>query len=476
MQLAQILAVVLALVLSEGAPHEPVGAAGPRLALALVVMALAPVLAAVGTSWTVRGIRRDFEGRHRHLSRFDRLRRAHVCVFLLAVVGVYYGLDWGQLVRFDAHLNGLPLIDDLVVLAPILLPLVLSWLLFYEVDRALRVELADRHGLSFEPTSRWSYLDNQFRFGLGLVLIPLLIMLGAQDVLAITGLSRLLGHYAAVLLLIPLSAVTIGFPLVLKQLWRARPLECGPLRTALLETAAAWGVRVRDILVWPSQRTTVNAAVAGFVPWCRYVFLSDGLVDRLSPVEIAAVFGHEAGHIRRRHLLRRGLVLLAPVVLGIGIVGAWPSLESIALDKLARWGITPEQQFGLLGLALMAAYSITVFRWISHRFEHEADLLGCEAVAAEPRMTAERNGCPDLTDSGVAAMKSALLRLAELNGVDPNARGWQHPSIRARVRFLEAMADPLARHRFLRANARINRAVLSGFAAGVVICLFAAAA
>ena len=39
----------------------------------------------------------------------------------------------------------------------------------------------------------------------------------------------------------------------------------------------------------------INAAVAGFLPPFRYVFLSDGLLSYLGDEEIAAVFAHEMG-------------------------------------------------------------------------------------------------------------------------------------------------------------------------------------
>ena len=47
----------------------------------------------------------------------------------------------------------------------------------------------------------------------------------------------------------------------------------------------------------------VNACVTGILPGYRYVLLSDALIESLSPMETAAVFGHEIGHIVHRHLL-----------------------------------------------------------------------------------------------------------------------------------------------------------------------------
>ena len=47
----------------------------------------------------------------------------------------------------------------------------------------------------------------------------------------------------------------------------------------------------------------VNACVTGILPGFRYVLLSDALIESLTPLEIAAVFGHEIGHVAHRHFL-----------------------------------------------------------------------------------------------------------------------------------------------------------------------------
>ena len=54
----------------------------------------------------------------------------------------------------------------------------------------------------------------------------------------------------------------------------------------------------------------VNACVTGILPRFRYVLLTDALVDSLTPHEIAAVFGHEIGHIAHRHLLYFGFFFM----------------------------------------------------------------------------------------------------------------------------------------------------------------------
>src|SRR5947208_8027930 len=61
--------------------------------------------------------------------------------------------------------------------------------------------------------------------------------------------------------------------------------------------------RGSDLLLWDTHGGVANAMVAGPLPWVRYVFLSDRLLEGLTPDEVEAVFGHEVGHVRHGHLL-----------------------------------------------------------------------------------------------------------------------------------------------------------------------------
>jgi len=52
-------------------------------------------------------------------------------VLWLTVVGeILFWLDWAQLVRFNWHLDRAFLLDDVLILTPVLLPMVLSWAAF----------------------------------------------------------------------------------------------------------------------------------------------------------------------------------------------------------------------------------------------------------------------------------------------------------------------------------------------------------
>ena len=98
------------------------------------------------------------------------------------------------------------------------------------------------------------------------------------------------------------AMVLVLAPAFVRLSWPTRPLPAGPLRDRLERLAARFGFRYTDILVWDTDGAIVNAGVTGALPWFRYVLLTDALIEGLDPHEVAAVFGHEVGHIRHRHL------------------------------------------------------------------------------------------------------------------------------------------------------------------------------
>src|SRR5262249_874116 len=102
------------------------------------------------------------------------------------------------------------------------------------------------------------------------------------------------------------SLVLIAAPVFIRLAWPTRPLPEGPLRRRLERVAARAGFRFTDVLVWDTGGSVRNGCVTGSVPGLRSVLLTDALVDTMTPLEVAAVFGHEIGHIAHRHLLYFG--------------------------------------------------------------------------------------------------------------------------------------------------------------------------
>ena len=127
MHLALIIAVLAAMTIAESSPREPVTDGVPRLLLALCGMAALTLFAAASSTMTARAMRQDFSRCALWLRYFGRLKRVHIMLWLAVVGGILWCLGWIQLVRFNWRLDRSFLLDELLILTPVLLPLLFSW-------------------------------------------------------------------------------------------------------------------------------------------------------------------------------------------------------------------------------------------------------------------------------------------------------------------------------------------------------------
>jgi len=459
MQFSLIVAVLAAMVISESLPHQAVSGEALRTLAALLGIACVVVVAWVDASRTARRLTWDFSRRHAILRRFRRARQIHTALWLAVSVAILYGLRWPQIVRFNWRLEGLILVDDLLVLAPVLLPMILSWAAFYEVDRVLQTFAPLEGEKPSPPTSRGQYVTLQLRHCLGLLLLPVLGLVAVQDVAEWLMPDFVHGKYALAIYAPPLVLLFAFFPTLLRYVWHTWPLAAGNLHDRLHAAAGRAGFRCRRILVWNTNGMLVNAAVAGFLPAHRYVFLTDGLLSQLTDEEIEAVFGHEVGHIRHRHLLLRIVAMAAPVSLWFLAEQAFPQgIEHLRL-LIAEGGMGLQVPMGLLLLTAMISYGLVIFGFYARLLEGQADLFGCRTL--------------DLGENrhAVDVFVSALEKLAACSGVDRNAASWQHASIARRVAFLHrATQDPQYERRFHRWVFSLS-CLLVCLAASPVVCL-----
>jgi Zn-dependent protease with chaperone function len=464
------------------------GLRGGLLATAAAVAL--PTLAAV---WLARRTRRrlltDSFRREATLRAYGRGRVLH----LLALMGCYVlalaGLGWGWAVRTVcdvARPDELPFGAELLLIAPFLAGLVLSWAAFYTAERtAAETSL---FGPARPFGGRAGYVTFLARQHLAVVGVPLALMVVSQ------GLMRIQPALfdGARVILVPLGLVGAALvlaPWPLRLILGARPLPPGPLRSRLEATARRLYFRYTDILLWDTRGGVANAMVTGPLPWLRYVFLSDRLVDELTPDEVEAVFGHEVGHVRHGHLLYYALFLSLSLtalgmvwMLGMGLFAngyGQPILPANAADAAdgEAWEAVPQ-------VLLAGTYVFVVFGFLSRRCERQADVYGCRAVscpaaacdghaAGAPLAPAGRGLCP----TGIRTFIGALDKVAVANGVCRRRPGWLqawlHGTIARRVEFLErVIADRRAEWRFQRRLGLLKWGLLIGLGA-VVLALAA---
>jgi Zn-dependent protease with chaperone function len=397
--------------------------------------------------------------------RFLNIRRRQTLLLTACYLGVLFGLGWGFVGKEWASEMHLTALTEFLLFAPYLAALLLGWTQSYRAERA-----SHRLAQVSEPfIGAWAYLGFQVRHNLLLVVPPIVLTLALRGfLLAFPALEQYDSVLAAAGVVLLVGAI-VSVPLILRVFLGLRPLADGPLRQRLEEAARRLRFSFNDILVWNTRRSVANAMVSGAIPWLRYIVLTDLLLDRLTPEEVEAVFGHEVGHVKHHHMLLYILFFLGSVAL---LTGVWKYCEGMiepaaelaagarAVDA-AGWAASAEVAAGPVLLAVIAVYVFVVFGFLSRRCERQADLYGCRAVSP-------------------GAFISALEKVADLNGIPRHKVGWlaswQHPTIAQRVAFIESLRDnPALEPSFQRSLLKLKLGLMIGLSVclAVVVALVA---
>jgi Zn-dependent protease with chaperone function len=429
---------------------------------------------------------------------YSRWRKNHFMVLLTVYLAALYGLGWADTVRVWGTAGGqvVPGIE-MLILAPFLTALILSWACFYSVER----DLHTRRELEVDHTfpTRLGYLSVQVRHNFLLIVPPLLLMTVQQVILWLAPQLELHWTYK-VLSAAMLVAVFLTLPWMLILLLGLKPLPAGSLRDRLLAAADRLGLRCRDILLWNTRKGMANALVTGILPRLRYVVVSDRLVADLTPEEVEAVFGHEAGHVKHHHLLYYLVFLLISMV----VVGSfWEAISAfwasppvpgpaaigvVSVGGVPAWVAWPEEDSeDILAmmplLVVLAGYIFVVFGLLSRRCERQADIYGCRAVSCgQPFCTDHAEGTRlvprgrGLCATGIRTFISALEKVADVNGISRSRPGllssWQHSTIARRVEFLHRVrTDPALEPRFQRRVGLFKWGLLLGLGAALATLL-----
>ncbi|MEQ8768043.1 MAG: M48 family metallopeptidase [Planctomycetota bacterium] len=341
-----------------------------------------------------------------------------------------------------------------------------KWRLITTLYRRLGLIVFVMFALELDWTSQATRLAGGDAPGLALALLPYLLLRLQQwpfelRLLRFVGEPRTLRSFCAerarvlVLLLVPLLAyealivwvdqsTTIGswlryvdiawwgvnvvlvlllvawLPFALRWVLKARPLPAGPLRDLLLGFSERLSVRFRDVLLWETGGRIPNAAVVGFWARSRFVVFTDALLAKLTPTELLAVLGHEAGHVAKHHFVRY-LVITFTCFISFEVILHFTGLSlllELHLDEVGFavvWGIA------------MIVYWRWVFGWFSRRFEQEADLHGARSI-----------GSPE-------TFAAALDRIAGVGTHARKKRTWRYFSIQRRIDVVRSLeTDPVA--------------------------------
>jgi len=463
MQLAILTAVLTALAAAEAGGGPVAGVAWRLLAISGVIL-VAPLTALVGT-WRLaahnvtdnrnatKGV--PYSARERALA---RLQSIVVGLWMSGVLVVLFVAQWPRIVRGNWHLEGWPLLDELAILAPVIAPLLLVWAALYRGERAAQVAAYRTRNLVPPAPQLGQYLWLHVRHYLGLILLPALAIVGVFDVLRLFNITAESGSvawwFAAPLLL----TILLLMPLALRRIFPTTPLAAGPLREELEAICRQQRCGVREILVWQTGGYMANAAVVGLSRWLRYVLLTDALLERLTPAQIAAVLRHELAHLRKHHLPLRLALLALPAAWWLAIEQIWPQASDTIAAAVNSLGFSAPLVAALALPAAMLAYALSVVGWYSRQLEHEADLAACQAAGGEFDPPAAIEFC------------QALIKVIGRSS-ESRAGQWLHPSLADRLRFLRWAADGDAQAAFDRKLWRIRLAIGAAYAAALLAAI-----
>ncbi len=248
-----------------------------------------------------------------------------------------------------------------------------------------------------------------------------------------TGVGLTLGTLAFVVL------IATALPFAFRVAFGLTSRLPEPLGAQLRETAAALGFRGKAVLLLDSGLRTVNALLVGPLPWPRYLVLTDGLLAILDAQALRGVVAHEVGHAQAGHpALLLTLFVATPLLLA-------NAGQQMPVEDLA----TPT---GIAAGLAATALAVVALRKVSHRFEHEADVLSAIALGgAEPCI-------------------QALARVGEVVHGEPDRATMLHPSEASRIALLRRFAsDQAFRARFALRGLRLRRCIAAAFLLAVVV-------
>jgi len=473
MQIALLIVVLVTLALGEGsAPGVSSTHEGPWGLLGVVLLAALPGL------WAWHGANRvaaeitapaaDLAA-PAHAARW--VQRGAIALWLICASGILLVLDWPTIWRAIVQPVAVGPLDEILLLLPTILPLLLIWTAMYPLERAARRQLNSVTGLpavcegsapaahSWAPSeprrqaaiqplgedgpTRREYVLAHVRVIAAPLLLPLLGLILLRDLVRrlSPGLTEN-GSGAVVMFGLLAVFFLLAWPWLLRMAWGTRPLPEGPLHERLRGLLARAEMPDCRLLIWPTGRMMSNAAAVGFLPHARCILVSDALLDRLAPRQVEAVVAHEVAHLRCRHLWLRGAAMLVPL-------SVWLMLSAILESAGSPWcelaGLTGSPLEIVPLLAVMACYAALVFGRYAQVLEHQADWEAARLLE------------PDNPRAGAALFAAALAAMDSGFRSSGKRRTWQHATTANRRKCLKKLAtDARQELRFQRRTQSLN--------------------
>ncbi len=285
--------------------------------------------------------------------------------------------------------------------------------------RAVRAWVPARH----TRLERWlTQLRGVLRAGalssLALCLIPALLVSVLHDMVGVLG--------PAFGWAVPLSVcLTLGilaawfYPSWIGKAYGVSPLRDPDVERRLKALSKATGVRQIRFTEVPSHGSWAGAAVLGWFPSTRTIWLGDALLARLDEEELDMVVLHELAHILRRHTYYRLLPLVWSLVCCV---------STMALFENGYLPAIPAAFVPIVSVTLGSAVMLAGLGLVSKSCELDADRAACG-------LASDHCDWGRSAPSKTAAKLISALKTAN-GGSDSHLRSWLHPCLKDRIASL----------------------------------------
>ena len=388
----------------------------PLIIVFTIVATLVPaVLVYFWGFYTTRTVVTDMEQLVRRFYLFKRTSIVFEVVLLAGYVCEIHILNLPVLIHQKLQFLPFAHMRQMLAIIPLVVGMLLIQVAIYEIDQLLLKRRWKRNEL----------VSFHLKFLL-LPIAPLFVYLAAIDLVELlpAGMKAFFIDHSYLLIALGAMLILSAYvyaPLLLGLIWKTVPLAHPELKTRLQRLAERDGIKYKDIVVWQTRSLAIaNAAVAGIAPWARKIFLTDALLERFTIEEIETIVAHEFGHIRYKHPLTYLLFWMTYFL-------SYMFLYLYILVPMER--SLPESSIlpSIVTIAFVVFYFVFVFRYLSRRFEYQADLYAA-------RVTGNSE-----------VFKAALSRLAFLNYFPKSIQRLfevfhTHPSIDRRIAFIDRLA------------------------------------
>lgn len=217
------------------------------------------------------------------------------------------------------------------------------------------------------------------------------IVLSAILIAAMTGVLVIFPHRWWIFLTALLFAFTLVmqvlYPLVIAPMFnKFSPLEDGELKTRITKLMENLGFKSSGIFIMDaSKRSGHSNAYFGGIGKAKRVVLYDTLVSQLNVDELEAVLGHELGHFKLKHIIKRFCVMIPVEFILMYILNKVALSTSIYTGFGFAFAEIPLESVQFIGLFLSAMVAgpllelfAPVSNFSSRRDEYQADAFSAK--------------------------------------------------------------------------------------------------